>query len=92
MAKCLKIYLWNSYCLKMSVKTKKNDNAYTPLMLITKCLGNHSIIHYQIRIAIMMIDSTLKPSDIDKPTRQVSSCLSSGDLANTSTLWLTGKI
>ena len=79
------------YWLKISVKTKKNDNAYTLLMLITKWLGNHSIIHYQIRMDIMMIDSTLNPSDIDKPTQQVSSFLSSGDLDNTSTLWLTVK-
>ena len=43
-------------------------------------------------MVIMMIDSTLKPSDIDKPTEQESSCLSSGDLENTSSLWLTGKI
>ena len=39
-----------------------------------------------------MIDSTLKPSDIDKPTQQLSSCLSSADLENHPTLWLTGKI
>ena len=39
----------------------------------------------------MMIASTLKPSDVDKPTEQVSSCFSSGDLENTSSLWLTGK-
>ena len=38
-----------------------------------------------------MIDSTLNPSDIDKPAEQVSTCSSSGDLSNTCTLWLTGK-
>ena len=31
---------------------------------------------------IMMIDSALNPSDIDKPTEQVSSSLSSGDFDN----------
>lgn len=41
---------------------------------------------------IMIIDSTLKPSDIDNPTEHVFPWLSSGDLANTSLLWLTGKI
>ena len=49
--------------------------------------------NYQTRMDIMMIDSALNPSDIDKPTEQVSSCLSSGDFDNISTsLWLTGTI
>lgn len=40
-----------------------------------------------------MINSALNPSDIDKPTEQVSSFLSSGDLDKTSIpLWLTGRI
>ena len=89
MAKCLKTYLCNSYYLKILGKTEKMT---MPLILITKWLGNHSIVHYQIRMVIMMIDSTLKPSDIDKPTQQLSSCFSSADLENTPTLWLTGKI
>lgn len=54
-------------------------------------LENQNIIQYQIRMDIMMIDSALNPSEIDKPIEQVHvfSCLSSGDLAITSTLWLT---
>lgn len=40
-----------------------------------------------------MINSALNPSDIDKPTEQVSPCLASGDLDNTSIpLWLTGRV
>lgn len=41
---------------------------------------------------IKIIDSALKTSDIDNPTEQLVPWLSLGDLANTFTLWFTGKI
>ena len=87
--------------LNRSVKTK--EKKATPLMQKTKNNINFEVkkamtrkskqSNYQIRMDIMMIDSALNPSDIDKPTEQVSSCLSSGYLDNISTsLWLTGII
>ena len=86
--------------LNRSVKTKEkkcntidaNDKKWYQLRSKKAMTIKSKYSNYQVRMVIMMINSALNPSDIDKPTEQVSSFLSSGDLANTSTLWLTGKI